>query len=68
MNSVRGLNYSILLCRIKEQTRIAPLTVVCNATKRAKRVQRMAQCGAYRKGVQSLRGQMAQLTPAQQLM
>ena len=58
----RNGQYSILLCRIKEQTRVAPLAVACDATKHAKRARRMARCGAYRKGVQSLRGRAAQFS------
>ena len=57
-----------LLERIEEQTHVAPIAVGSNPAQRARRARRMSQCGAHRKGIQSLRGQVAQLTAEQQLM
>ena len=47
---------------------MALLAIACDTVRRAKRARRMAQCGAYRKGMQSLWQQVAQLTQAQQLL
>ena len=64
----RNGQYAAFPDRIEERARVARLAAACNAAQMAKRARRMAQCGAYRKGVQSLRGQVAQLSPSQQLM
>ena len=56
-----------MLERIEEQTHTAPIAVGSNPSQRAKRAKRMSQCGAHRKGIQSLRGEVARLTAEQQL-
>ena len=63
----RNGQHTTLLERIEEQTQVAPFAASCSAAQRAKRARRMSQCGAHRKGIQSLRGQVAQLPPAQQM-
>ena len=64
----RSGQHAALLERIEEQTHVAQFAVGSSPAQRAKRARRMSQCGAHRKGIQSLRGQVAQLSPAQQLM
>ena len=63
----RNRQFTILLERIEEQTHTAPLVVGSNPSQRARRARRMSQCGAHRKGIQSLRGEVARLTAEQQL-
>ena len=60
--------FTTLLERIDEQTQTAPISFGSNPSQRAKRAKRMSQCCAHRKGIQSLRGEVARLTTEQQLI
>ena len=59
--------FTTLLERIEEQSQMAPVPNGSNPSQRAKRAKRMSQNGAHRKGIQSLRGEVARLTTEQEL-
>ena len=59
--------FHALLTRVEEQVKMAPLQAACTAVGGANRARRMAQYGAYKKGVQSLQGKVVTLSETDQL-